>query len=440
MLAPLALVVVATPGCNLDQQGIAPPARTLNFPIALALSVPAAAGEAPERLYVVNSNFDLRFNDGTLMALDLDAVEGEVRATSCTEDTPCEIEDLDQLVLDEVGIGSHGDGIAVVEHGGAERLYIPSRSKRNLVFVDFDGTFECGAMRDAESDTVPPCDELHFHGAEGDVTSERELSLTGTPIDVAAGSLADIGGAAGAPGFVLVAMQGGSVALFVEDESDRAFPTLVHELDGLPDSLVTMTLQPGAGIAWLTSAQSAALSRVGVAVDPDTPLRSFLYDAGAVRLGGIDDGQDNRDIQFDPERPEERAFVLARRPESLVALDLTQQGLNASDVDVDALFEVGAGPSRLALAEVGGRTFAFASTFDARKIFVFDVERGLVAVIGGLSGPFAMAVDSARDFLYLADFSVSVIRVVDLSPLARFEEPFVRATLGEPFVVRRFGM
>lgn len=450
MLAGAFALALALPGCNFDQQGIPPEPATLNFPLALALS----PEDTPRHLFVVNSNFDLRFNDGTLMALDLEAINDEIDAAPALPDErdpcgtvalgPCQFDDISRFIAQEageVGIGSHGDGLAVAPNG--RRLYIPSRSSQDLTFVDFNpdqGTFFCEA-EDVGGD-VDRCAESFRTGGEGGVTSERELVLDGDPVDVAAGNLADIGGAD--RGFALLALREGQVALFVEEDSGSStVPTLTHILEGFPENLVTLSMQPGTGVGWMTSATTSALARVGIAVDPENPLRSYLYDAGAVRLGGIDDGQDNRDLAFDPDAPGERAFVLSRRPESLVELDLTRRGLNASDVAIDEIYEVGAGPSRLALADIGGRRYAIASTFDARKLFFFDVERGtevgLVAVLGGLSGPFAMVVDSARQRLYLADFSVSVIRVIDLEPLIQFEEPFLSATLGEPAPVEGFG-
>lgn len=445
-------LVCALPGCNLDQQGIPPTPATMNFPIALGLS-PTGPGEAPRYLFVANSNFDLRFNDGTLMAFDLDRVRAEVQGGPGADEPcgspelgACQFNDIARFISSEVGIGSHADGLAVAPEG--DRLYVASRSGRDLTFVDFDpvnGLFDC----DQEGgDGVARCGELYRAGNEGEVTSLRQLELTGDPVDVVAGRLADIGGAGTDENFVLVALRDGRVALFVEESGGERLPTLAHIVEGFPQSLVTLAMQPGTGIGWMTSAASSALARVGVAVDPADPLRSFLYDAGSVRLGGLDDGQDNRDIAFDPARPEERAFVLSRRPESVVALDLTRQGLGSSDVAVDDAYEVGAGPSRLALAQVGGRDYVIASTFDARKLFIIDVERGvdgLVAVVGGFSGPFALAVDvvdGEHAYLYVADFSVSVIRVVDLSPLAARDPehpPFIAATLGEPAPVVGFG-
>ncbi len=432
-------------GCNLGEGGTDPTPATLNFPIALALS-PVEGTVAPRFLYVLNSNFDLRFNDGTLMAFDLDTIAGtdatnEGMIAGCTADEPCTFEDLSQVRLSEVGIGSHADGLAVSP--GGSRVYVASRARRNLTFVDsMDGRLECEQEDTEEGEAVPSCSDIDPGDA---IASEREIELDGDPVAVATGRLADIGGGDG--NFVLLGLRDGNVALFIDEENAglMAPPELVHIANAFPGfpanqvSVVTLTMQPGTGIAWLTNARSASLGRVGLAVDPRAPDRSFLYDAGRVRLGGVDTGEDSRDLQFDPSFPEERAFVLSRRPEAVLELDLTRTGLNAGDAAVGDLFDVGAGPSRLAVGTVGGRSYVLATTFDNRKIYVVDATAGApVAVVGGFSGPFELVIDSARELAYVTDFSLSVIRIVDLSPLETGGAPFIRATLGRPTPIESF--
>lgn len=432
------------PGCNFDQQGISPTPATLNFPNAVALSRPLTEDSPSRHLFVVNSNFDLRFNDGTLMALDLDQIAGRgegdrglLEREGCTEAAPCIFRDVASFLSSEVGIGSHADGLAVSTEGS--RLYIPGRVDRDLTYVDWlpdQARFEC--EQEVLSGPVERCGSGYRMGAEGVITRERELALNGDPVAVSTGRLEDLGGAPGSGDFVLLALRDGRVALFIDRGGARATPTLTHVLGGLPPSAITMTLQPRAGVAWVTSSTSRSVARVGVFLDGD-PTRSFLYDAGPLRLGGVDDAQDLRDIQFDPERPDERAFVLARRPESVITLDLTRTGVLAGDVGLGDLYRVGAGPSRLAVARLAGRTHVLASSFNARRLFVIDVEHGaLVAVVGGFSGPFELAVDEARQLLYVADFSVSVVRVLDLAPLADSLPPYLIATLGDPTPVERF--
>lgn len=332
------------------------------------------------------------------------------------------------VVAAEVGIGSHADGISVSPDG--DRIYLPVRSQRALVFVDFleDGgpRFSCDEEFD-EGDGIPRCGDGSVAGSDA-VASERELVLDGDPVAVASGRLEDI--AVDAAGdFVLVALRAGRVALYIDDETGP--PRLVHVAEGFPDRLITLTMRPGAGIGWLTSEDTDQLGRVGITVDERNPSRSFLYNAGAITVGGIDDGEDLRDLQFDP-RDATQMYVLSRRPEAVVKVGL--DGRSVRSLAPEEVYEIGAGPSRLLPIELGGRTFVLASSFDAQKLFVIDAELGLVSVLGGFSGPFELAYDAGRQWLYLTDFTTSQIRVIDVAPILDNQPPRLVATLGEVVV------
>lgn len=424
--------------CNFTQQGINPDPETLNYPIAIAIEQPDPAAPATH-LVVANSNFDLRFNSGSVQVFDIPMIDAQIGG-ACG--TPCVIEGtaFSDLLTGEVGIGSHAEGIAFgSDHS---RLYIPVRRYGDLTWIDFDpdasGVLACGAQQRDPGSTDPDiarCDDDHRLSRREAVASERELDIVGDPIAVAVIPSSDLGADVG--DFVLMVIRDGRVALFLDDDAlnlpdDRITgPVLIHVASGFPENLVTITPQPGTGIAWMTAVGTDAIARVGIVVD-DEPARSFLYDAGAMRLGGIDDGEDTRDLQFHPSRPD-TAFVLARRPEAVIEVDLVRRGLSSIDLGVRDVFEVGRGPSRLATIEIDGRTYVLASCYDAQRIFVIDVEYGaLVSVVGGFSGPFEMAVDPVAERLYVIDFIVSVIRVVDLSPLRTGGEPRVIATIGKP--------
>lgn len=427
--------------CNFEQRGEPPPSRTLNYPIAVGLSPRhttelADGTPAPRFLYVVNSNFDLRYNTGSLQAIDLAALEQLLGSTTDCPGEDCEIPaDTDALIAAEIGIGSHTDGMFIGPDEG--RIYLPVRSERSLAVVDVttDGgvAFHCEETFQ-EGDVIPRCGDAYVAGFD-DVASERELVIDGDPVAVTGGRLSDISGLGGTALYVLLALRDGRVALFLDDRASHgdAFitPRLVHVASGFPESLVTMTVQPGQGVAWLTSARSATLARVGIAVDESAPYRSFLYDFGGVRVDGVDDARDLRDVQFDAADPD-RAFVLSRRPESVLELDLSRPGPTAGAVGLEGADEVGAGPSRLSVIEVGGETYALATCFEAKQLFAIDPFDGLVSVVGGFSGPFEMSYDAARERLYIADFTTSQISVVDMEPLANNGTPRLVATLGRP--------
>ncbi|HJL20342.1 MAG TPA: hypothetical protein RMH99_32040 [Sandaracinaceae bacterium LLY-WYZ-13_1] len=435
-LGVLALVVSAglLVACNLDQEGAPPPPRTLNYPIALALSQPAEAGEAPRHLFVANSNFDLRYNTGSLMAIDLEVLDDLVAGCDGNADCDLLLEDHPALVAAEVGIGTHADGLSLRSDGG--RLYLPLRSEESLAWIDFvddagDGvSFACGQPQEVD-EGIPRCDDEVYVAGVDDVENERELVLEGDPVAVANGRLSEIADLPDDAGeFVLLAMRDGRVALFL-DEGDGEGPRLVHVAEGFAENLVTVTMQPGTGVAWLTSSTTDRIDRVGISVDAANPSRSFLYDFGGLRVGGIDDGEDLREVQFLAADPN-RAFVLSRRPEAVVSLDLARRSRTFGEAPVEELYEVGAGPSRLVPLQIDGRTYVLASCFDAQKLYLIDADTGaLIAVVGGFSGPFELVHDEARDRVYLADFSTSQIRVIDLSPVRDDGTPQLVATIGE---------
>lgn len=445
----LALALLSA--CNLDQSGIDPTPNTLNFPIAIELHQPDPSVPA-DTLFVANSNFDLRFNSGSLQAIDLAAVDTLIADCSeCVLDRVTSTEDnrdgMHPIVSDEVGIGSHADGLALSRD--QDRLYLPVRSRGDLSFIDFDpatGTFECdaayrgsvaaGTPRHAAGD-IRRCSADYEASGSGGVASERELELGGDPVAVATFSADGVAGE-----FILMPLRDGRVALFLDDGVNA--PELIHIATGFPTNLVTITMQPGTNIGWMMVAGTNTLSRVALVVDPVDPLRSFLYDAGGLSIGsgggsgGVDDGEDSRDIQFHPTVPES-AFVLSRRPEAVVEVDLVRRGRTASDLGLRSVHEVGSGPSRLEIVELEGRTFVIASCFDAQRLFIIDADEAeLISVMGGFSGPFELTVDPARGHLYLVDFPVSVIRVVDLNPLTMGGEPTLLATIGDASPVSSF--
>ena len=79
-LVPWSFAVAAVIGsCNLHNPGVSPPSAVLSYPSALALSREAT----PRYLYVANSNFDLRYNAGSLQSYNLDALDRVLANNNC---------------------------------------------------------------------------------------------------------------------------------------------------------------------------------------------------------------------------------------------------------------------------------------------------------------------------------------------------------------------
>jgi hypothetical protein len=64
----LALAALAASACSLSQNGVTPPGDTFFFPTSATMDPTDAVGQW---LYVANSNADLRFNDGTLVMVNV---------------------------------------------------------------------------------------------------------------------------------------------------------------------------------------------------------------------------------------------------------------------------------------------------------------------------------------------------------------------------------
>ncbi len=415
-LLVLSLCLAPALGCNLENDGATPVPSQLNFPIALELSGPA--GGASNFLYVANSNFDLRYANGSIMAIDLAAVEAASASGGYIDPAT--------VVRGQVLIGSLASGLALAPDG--RHLYASVRGENALVYVDVDpttGRLSCG--QSAPSGEIERCGASREVGDES-VASSRRISLPRDPTGVVAGSIRDLVGPTStlSGDYVVVSHRAGAASLFLaESEGESLVPRLVHVLDNLPGGLVNVRRDPDQTM-WMPSHDVASdrpdnfIARVGVAIDESSPADSFLYDAGTMVLAGINDGEDTRDIAFETTATSRRAYILSRRPEALVVVDLDQS--TPTRLDVHDLVSLGFGPSRMALAtfDVGGapETVVFVSCFDSGDVWAVLPDRGrVVSIARELSGPFEMEIDVPRRRMYVADFTSSVVRVVSLDNL-----------------------
>src|SRR5581483_449496 len=199
----LVLLVVAAGaaglGCNFNQEGVSPKPDQLFFPGAIAVDpgTPGAPPTDPHWLYVANANADLRFNDGSLVMVNLDTAamdRGKSRDTwdDCAtptftsrpklyeQGTNCCWDQIDSTIrnCDErpyingnpaVKIGSFASAIAIQQSppmGDAtqRRLLIAVRGNGSVTTVDADfsdATAPRLACTSNPSAQFPECDEPH---------------------------------------------------------------------------------------------------------------------------------------------------------------------------------------------------------------------------------------------------------------------------------------
>ena len=180
-------------GCGLSQEGIAPPNNTIFYPGAIRVDP-----NNGRWLYVVNSNSDLRYNDGTLVAVDVTQADDDRKNLawgncpsanyvypSSSPPGYCCWDTLDRNILncDErkyvksaVKIGSFGSAIeiqpvapGIVSGPEVSRLFVGVRGNASVTWTDVTRStdrssdtppaFDCAG--DPTSDSFIECDTTH---------------------------------------------------------------------------------------------------------------------------------------------------------------------------------------------------------------------------------------------------------------------------------------
>jgi hypothetical protein len=440
------LGLLSVGACNLDNVGDPPPDADIYFPTGLFLSQ-QSEGSASRFLYLLNSNFDLRYNRGSVQVFNLDALDAKLR--ECPRPgLDCQINPAD-LLVDEVLVPSLATGYSVSPD--RKRLYVATRTDQSLLYIDMDET--------AEGEAILQCDEserrCNDDRRRGQNASDnpRGVTFPGEPvgmITVPAASTVEGLDADSAPGdFIMVAHRWGQLSLF--HDPGAAGPKLIHVLDRLPLEPTGIEFDPIGRVSYLSLfARSAAngssrlLSRVALSVEPgpDGSLdASYAYDVGAVVIDGVAPQRTTRTVRMNPAR-EGQLLVTGDRPSSLLFVDVGSGSESAAAPTLPArdIVTVGDGPMRMTLGKIGDRDLVAVSCFDGKQLYLVDAARAtIVSVIHNLNGPFDLGIDTERQRLYLADFRSSSVLIIDLSALAdgtaeRSDAPII-GQLGTPKVV-----
>lgn len=333
---------------------------------------------------------------------------------------------VDGLITGEVAIGSFSDGLGVSTDG--RRVYVPVRSDANLTYIDVneEGQLKCGG----EFGTRHTCMNPYRSGSIELVNPKYPVSLPADPVDVFVGDLAadfappsDPDNPAFRGDYILMAHREGRASMFFDQlrpggQEPQKRPRLAATIDELAPEQVTITYEPGAKRAWIPSAEVAGIVRLGIGIDGD-PTQSYLFDAGPLRVSGLDTGISNRDIRFDPRPDRNLAYIVSRSPEALI---VARSNVAGGDLNMIGQISTCRDPSRIQLAEVPvngeSAVLAFVSCFLSRSVQVIDPDNFQgITILTNISGAFEFAIDEPRRLMYVADFSTSVLRVADLRPL-----------------------
>jgi DNA-binding beta-propeller fold protein YncE len=437
----------ATIGCGLNQEGIPPPPNTIFFPGAVQVDP-----TSDQWLYVVNSNSDLRFNDGTLLMVDVQKAEAERARVPAWDLCPgvnyvyppssppgyCCWDALDHNTLDcderayagnAVKIGSFGSAIQILPPAAGSttsELLIGVRGNASITWVDANSAVSPPSLDCAGGPGFVECDTAHRVSQTLDPPGPVESETT--PILLPDEPYA-------------LALDAAQKALYVGHlragflsavNLATPTPTLIGAFGGIfpgdanGSAGVTSLTLVGTGInSARIFATSRFLPRAGAfapisfsnPTNPDTDTNDnptiFLANAGDTFISPLT-GAETRGIQFIDSI--HRAFLLQRTPPALVGFD-TLGGQNVASDEV----EVCGGPTFLYMhspTHSDNDQQMFVTCFEAGEVYVIDpyVMR-LATIIEVGRGPAGLSFSNgAPNRAYVVGFGANNVSVIDLDP------------------------
>ncbi|WP_257459058.1 YncE family protein [Archangium lipolyticum] len=440
LLPSLALLVAAACTSTAPRP---PPTDRFVYPAGLVYrSVPGSTNGV---LYVASANFDRCFDDGTLMAVDLDRVGADTNRLPALGSASGAAVDIPQLNVAPESIRtipSYAGEMALWERtdGNVPRLFVPTRSDgNNLYYVD-----------------VPEPTRL----CSGEGCAEGRVSLQNVP-----GSANDVPRAA-AP-FGIAIGTGGDVWLTHLDPADspeesfEAFRSYVVRLPGDAPSvsaenfvtLSTPELPMGGNSVVLSERYAFVTGRFAGGI---TSLsRRFLVrvldrtDTSRLIDPGLDVGfaaLDARGLALTERvasRPQ-RLYVAVRAPDSLLLVDV--QGIESTSssprLTVVGSVPLPSGPTEVRLVPRGETRseLVVVSCSAAGVVAIFDPDVGQVVAqvqVGNEAAtetpqPFGLAVqqqgNAAR--IFTSNFGDGRVSVIDIPDLANPQQARLVARLG----------
>ncbi|MDR0966815.1 MAG: hypothetical protein LBM75_10035 [Myxococcales bacterium] len=396
--ALLGVVVVGSglfAGCAQEDVGTPPPADAFHYPVSVALF--PAQGGAAQTLYVASSNFDLLYNRGSVLAIDLSALD--LDATN--DEQP-----LSSLIDPSVGrvtIDSFA-GMMLLHEGN--RLFVPTRSGHRLFAIDANGPIlGCARAGDSGAD-AQDCVGVALSRGSTEATDPFAIAAHDGAIYVTHGTRPESGQTAG--------------------------NSMLAKLD--PDTLGDLSFidigpAPSEGII----DTPRGLYFTGRAIlNASEALRSLVggqvFDAGVTLATGVQEGR-GLGLSSDGER----LYMLTRGTRSSSnAPAIGPDGLLTIDISVDPIsglarnqvlsfVELPEGASQMAvLPRPGKRDLLAVSCTDSGLVILYDGELGVPTGAIPVETPYGIAwtaLDGVGARLFVASFKAHSVEIIDLPDL-----------------------
>jgi hypothetical protein len=441
-LPPIALGATSALGCYDSGRGLEPDDRRPYFPTGIALS------ESGRTIFLANSDFDLRFNRGTVQALDVAKIAARARVCSDSRSTAeyasAEFDDCrrgwnewdapleapNQYLRGSVRIGAFATDLANVPLGQDRgRLLVTVRGDASLTAIDYTESADGVAMTCTNAGSAPfgqTCSSEYRIGTDL-AQSTRGLRLEGEPFAVAVHPFAPVVAGQTNSGIAAVIHQAsGNVSLFTNVTGASARDVrLTFAVGNLPAGGTDVSPldwpRPVAGEPYFPRFLVTSRSQANVYVlqyyPDENEGRAGLVATEAIPIATQSTGVDSRGIVVDPpsddppSRPA-RVFLTNRSPFSLV-VGRIDPGSGRLSFYENVPLPIGA--SRIQRAVIDGRTLILAISYDTRSLVVYDPDARRVSnVLTTDRGPHSIVADAATKLAFLGNFTDSTVQVVEL--------------------------
>lgn len=382
-----------------------PPADRFFYPTGIAVRTLPGGRTS---LLVASSNFDLRYDSGTVLSVDPDASSGDHLA-----------------LLGGARIGTFAGQLAVLDAATCPQwtqksqkplAVVPSRNDRTLARVQLndDGSLFCtgGADDQGLARCQDPCAGPNPCALQLQADIPDPFGVTavcrpeGGPVPAVRAFITHLR-SPGHEGWLSVAdLAAGDIGL----------------IDVGPGETHASAYDPASGRLLITSRY------VGTAY---TPLRFFdaglpPFPASTANLYNVVGGSDTRGVAVSSDG--QRAYVLLRNPDALVVLDMREGFSGEPAQRVVQVAPLPVGPNELlAIPRAGQRDLVALTSSDGHALVLWDDELGEIAATMGQDAtgfyqvgqqPFGLAAQQRGSLyrLYVGSFDRGYVTLVDVDP------------------------
>lgn len=423
-----AAVVSLGPGCTASSEEVRPPRDAFFFPTGLAVDA------AQRTLFVANANSELRYDSGTISAVDLQLVDDISNAWVASGTVPAgchpDLERAETLVCEEAmfitgaaRIGNFATSLAVQDlENGNSRIIVPVRGDPSITWADWNGS----AMSCEDGGgSYPQCDDEHR------LTTIRNDETYGTILEEPFRVTVDSGKEVA----LVTHLTSGTVTL-VSSPRDGT-PIVADDMGGL-FLAGTQSLVPGSsGVA------ARKPTPVGMPVDEleeqlfyvaartEDRVQMLTVEKSANELprlvqsnyffldgAGTNIGQsgDSRGLAFTADG--NSMLVINRRPPTLQIYDTSLDVTGLPRNEVAAVYDICREASGLVVGDAGAGELALVTCFREGTMYITDAtgRRPTDAIVTVGRGPTDVAMSATRKKAYVTNFLEDTVGVIDLAP------------------------